>query len=208
VTSAALHLAAAALAAYLLGSIPFGLLLARLRGVEIRRVGSGNIGATNVWRCVGKTEGGITFLLDALKGYAGAALMPLLLGLGDRQGAVLLGACFAVVGHNFPVFLRFRGGKGVATSVGALLGVAPAAVGVGVAVWLAVLLASRFVSLASMAAALAIAVFVWVFRAPNELLRPVALSALAALAVLRHKSNIVRLARGTEHRVALGGKGR
>jgi len=208
VTSTALRLAAVGLAAYLAGSIPFGLMLARLRGVDIRAVGSGNIGATNVWRCVGKTEGGVTFLLDALKGYAGAALLPHLLGCGGQQGTALLGAGLAVVGHNYPVFLRFRGGKGVATSVGALLGAAPAAVGIGVAVWLAVLLASRFVSLASMAAALSIAVFVWVFRAPQELLRPAVLSALAALTVWRHKSNIVRLARGTEHRVAFGAKGR
>ena len=123
------------LAGYLMGSVPFGLLIAKARGVDLRNSGSGNIGATNVFRCVGKGWGVLALLLDALKGFLPAFFFPALAARG-LHGAVpsWLGvACglAAVVGHNWPVWLGFKGGKGVATSAGMALGVAPGAVGIG-----------------------------------------------------------------------------
>ena len=121
--------------AYLLGAIPFGLLIARARGVDIRAVGSGNIGATNVFRAVGKGWGILAFACDALKGFIPVSVFPLLaktLGAFDGDAVLpLVCACLAIAGHNWPVYLRFKGGKGVATSVGALIGLAPVAAGIG-----------------------------------------------------------------------------
>ena len=121
--------------AYLLGAIPFGLLIARANGVDIRKVGSGNIGATNVFRALGKKWGILAFTCDALKGFIPASLFPFLaktIGApGDDSVLSLVCACLAIAGHNWPVYLRFKGGKGVATSVGALIGLAPSAAGIG-----------------------------------------------------------------------------
>jgi acyl phosphate:glycerol-3-phosphate acyltransferase len=200
-----------ALASYLLGAIPFGLLVARSQGVDIRRAGSGNIGATNVFRCVGRGWGLLTFLCDALKGFAAAFVFPLLLAPFGAAGpspftASLVGAVAAVVGHNWPVYLRFRGGKGVATSAGALLGVAWQPVAVALAVWLALFAMLRYVSVASMLAAAGAAAYAW--RMWNvgaaEIGLPVTLSLLAALTVWRHRGNIQRLARGQEPRAFAG----
>ena len=200
-----------ALAAYLLGSIPFGYLVARWRGVDIRRHGSGNIGATNVFRVVGKGWGILTFILDFAKGFVPAFLFPwcarrLALPVNGDALAVA-GACLAVAGHNWPVFLRFKGGKGVATSAGALLGIAPAAVGIGLAVWLLAFVLSRYVSVASILTAAAAAMSAWwlYFRQddPDTWLRPGALTLMAAVIIARHKGNIQRLCQGTEHRFAL-----
>ncbi|MDD5706779.1 MAG: glycerol-3-phosphate 1-O-acyltransferase PlsY [Kiritimatiellae bacterium] len=201
-----------ALAAYLLGAIPFGLLVARLRGVDIRTVGSRNIGATNVFRCVGKGWGILTFLLDMGKGYAGAMVLPWLVSqcTGDAEaassGLKLLGGAMAVAGHNWPVYLGFKGGKGVATSAGMLLGLAPAACGVALAAWIVVLLAGRYVSLASIVAAVVLAVTAWMprFVTPGKWhLLPLALTLLAILAIARHHANIRRLMAGTESRFSL-----
>ena len=151
--------------AYLLGSIPFGLLIARTRRIDIRTVGSCNIGATNVWRCVGKGWGLLTFACDVLKGFIPAFFLPALTcgagGASDRVGLGLLYGALAIVGHNWPVFLRFKGGKGVATTVGALLGVAPALVGIGFVAWLLIFLATGYVSLASIVAAVVIPGIAW-----------------------------------------------
>jgi acyl phosphate:glycerol-3-phosphate acyltransferase len=196
------------LLAYLSGSVPFGLLIARARGVDIRKVGSGNIGATNVFRSVGRGAGVLTFLLDLLKGFVPAFLFPLLLrpALGPvaAQALSVLCACLAVAGHNWPIFLRFRGGKGVATSTGALLGLAPQAVLAGLATWVAVFLLTRYVSVASMLAAVAVAVAAWLVEREHGLLVPAALTLLAVVAILRHRSNIERLRAGTEHRFTFG----
>lgn len=200
------------LCAYLLGAIPFGLLFARLRGVDIRAVGSRNIGATNVFRCVGKSWGILTLLLDLGKGLCGTVAVPWLaaacLGQQEPPYLRLLGGGMAVIGHNWPVYLGFKGGKGVATSAGLLLGLAPAACGLALAVWLLALLALRYVSLASILAAAALGMGVWFapFRprqaAQEPLLTP-ALTALAALAIARHRANIARLLAGTESRFTL-----
>jgi acyl phosphate:glycerol-3-phosphate acyltransferase len=196
-----------ALASYLLGSVPTAYLVGRARGVDIRTIGSGNVGATNVFRSVSKTLGVLTFLADALKGFVPAMFFPLLArrcGAEAGIGFALAFAGLAVAGHNWPVFLRFKGGKGVATSAGALLGVAPAAAGVGFAGWLLAFLLARYVSVASMVAAVLVAVAGWLLYAGEGLLRPVTLTFLALLILLRHRSNIARLRQGTEHRFSFG----
>lgn len=186
------------LAAYLLGSIPNGLLIARLKGVDIRKVGSGNIGATNVFRSVGKTWGVLTFFCDALKGFLPAFFFPLLTGNTGPALGIFCGA-LAIIGHNWPVFLKFKGGKGVATSAGVLLGIAPAAVGIGLLSWLILFLSTRYVSVASIGAAVVVPMAGW-FLYHNGHLLPTTLSILGLVAVARHHSNIRRLIAGTEHR--------
>lgn len=182
--------------AYLLGAMPFGLLVARSRGVDIRQQGSGNIGATNVFRVVGKGWGVFTFVLDALKGFIPAFVFWRLAHLGAEWG-VLFGI-LAILGHTFPVFLKFKGGKGVATSAGMLLGVAPAAVGIGFLCWALCLLFSRIVSLSSILAAVAVAVSVWWMD--EGLTVRIALTVLSLLVIWLHRANIKRLMNGTEHR--------
>ncbi len=184
------------IAAYLLGAVPFGLLVAKSRGINIREHGSGNIGATNVFRVVGKGWGVITFVLDALKGFIPAFVFPLL-GRLDGDFGVLFGL-LAIVGHSFPVYCGFKGGKGVATSAGMLLGVAPAAVGIGFLCWIICLVASRIVSLASILAALAVGISVW-FMGESLVVR-IALTLLAVLVIWLHRANIQRLLNGTENR--------
>lgn len=189
--------------AYLLGAVPFGLLLARSRGVDIRKVGSGNIGATNVWRNLGRNWGLATFALDVLKGYVPAAVFPAVaawwLGYAGDSGLLGLGCgVAAIVGHNWPVYLKFRGGKGVATSAGVLLGIAPAAVGLGLAVWLVLFFTTHYVSVASMCAGLTVAAAGWWCYPETSRALPITLSALALIVVWRHRSNLRRLREGKE----------
>ena len=188
----------------MVGAVPFGYLVARLRGVNIFKVGSGNIGATNVFRSVGKGWGILTFALDVAKGLAPTVLLPLLaarLDLGTSEVLPLCAGVASILGHNWSPYLGFRGGKGVATSAGVLLGLAPAAVGAGVAVWLVVTFTTRYVSLGSIAAAIAVATSAWLLRGDEQsVLIPWALTGLAALTIFRHKANIVRLIKGTENR--------
>lgn len=204
------------LIAYLLGSIPFGLLVGLSRGIDVRKVGSCNIGATNVLRTVGKPWGILAFALDFAKGFAGAALAPRLAALVLEAGSTnlsayssyslsLVGGIAAVIGHTWPIWLRFRGGKGVATSFGMLVAIAPMQVGVAFAAWLVVLLATRFVSAASIAAAATLAIAVWLMRhtegsATEVWVMPIAVTLLSALVILRHRANIMRLLEGTENR--------
>ncbi|MBL7076495.1 MAG: glycerol-3-phosphate 1-O-acyltransferase PlsY [Kiritimatiellae bacterium] len=194
-------------AAYLLGSVPFGYVVAKANGVDIRAVGSGNIGATNVFRSISKGWGLFTFACDFLKGLVPVLLFPALaaqLGFaGSADGLRLLCGIGAIAGHNWPVFLQFKGGKGVATSAGAVLGIAPAAVGIGLAIWLVCFLTLRYVSLASMLAALTIAVGAWIMGPVcnnTSPLVPVVLSLMAVMIVARHHANIKRLLSGTENR--------
>ncbi len=195
---------ATAFLAYLLGSVPFGLLVARSRGVDIRSVGSHNIGATNVFRCVGKPWGILTFVLDFLKGLASATLIPCLvtrsLPGGEPQTLALVGGAAAVVGHTWPVFAGFKGGKGVATGAGMLAAQAPSAVGLAFAAWVLMMAVSRFVSLASVTAATVLAVLVWIPRFCTYLPASIVFTLLAAVVIIRHRSNILRLIRGTEAR--------
>jgi len=185
---------------YLLGAIPFGLLVARSRGIDIRLHGSGNIGATNVLRVLGKKWGILVFVLDALKGWLAVDLAMRWLPAGTH-GAVLNGlvAAFAcVLGHSFPVWLRFRGGKGVATTAGVLVSLMPLAAGVALLVWVAVFFSSRYVSLASIAAAIALPVSAALLGKGMYLL--VFSGIVAALVIWRHRTNIERLRAGTENR--------
>ncbi len=182
--------------AYLFGALPFGLLVAKSRGIDIRQQGSGNIGATNVFRCVGKGWGIFTLILDALKGFVPAFVFPKLATLDPEYG-VLFGFA-AIIGHSFPVYLKFKGGKGVATSAGMLLGVAPLAVGVGSICWVVCMVASRYVSLSSIIAAVAVAISVWI--QDEGMAVNIALTILAMLVVWLHRANIKRLLNGTESR--------
>ena len=184
--------------AYLFGAVPFGLLVARSRGINIREQGSGNIGATNVFRCVGKGWGIFTLVLDALKGFIPAFFFAKLAGLESEWG-VLFGLA-AIIGHTFPVYLKFKGGKGVATSAGMLLGVAPAAVGVGLVFWIICMALSRYVSLSSIVAAIAVAVAVWLDPGQDSLIVKIALTILALLVIWLHRANVGRLLNGTENR--------
>ena len=185
-----------ALIAYLFGAVPFGLLVAKSRGIDIRTQGSGNIGATNVFRVVGKGWGIFTLVLDALKGFIPAFIFPMFGNL-DSEWGVLFGL-LSIVGHSFPVYLKFKGGKGVATSAGMLIGVAPQAVGVGLLVWIICMVIWRYVSLASIVAAATIAVTVWVID--MGLIINIALTALGAMVIWLHRANIKRLINGTENR--------
>lgn len=183
---------------YFLGTIPSGFLVAKLYGVNIQQVGSGNIGATNVLRAVGVLPAVIVIILDPVKG-ALAALLPALLGLGPW--VVALGGLAAVAGNDFNVLLRMKGGKGIATSIGVFLVVDPLVATVSVALGVFTILVSRHVSLGSLVGMVALPLFV-VVRAGDLLLPHLALAlALTALAVYRHRDNIRRLLAGEERRL-------
>ena len=200
ITSTPLALSLLVLAAYLLGAIPNGLLIARLKGVDLQKVGSGNIGATNVFRCVGKGWGVLAFVLDAVKGFVPAFFFPDLLEAAPARPGLACGVA-AVAGHNWPVWLKFKGGKGVSTSAGMLLGIAPAAVGIGFAVFAATVALTRFVSLGSILAAIAVpAAYLWMNGADNRLLAG-ALVLMGLLVIVKHRANIGRLLKGTEPRI-------
>jgi glycerol-3-phosphate acyltransferase PlsY len=187
------------LGGYLCGSLPFGYWLVRwLRGVDIRTVGSGNIGATNVWRTFGARLGIAVVLLDTLKGFVPALVGTLV--AGPLWGVLAGGA--AMLGHSRPVFLRFaRGGKMVATCGGAFLGVAPIVGGIGAAVWILVFAACRYASVASITAALSLPLIALGLDEPWPV---IAFAALAAVAVLfLHRANIRRLRMGTETKMLL-----
>ncbi len=185
---------------YLVGSVPFGLLISRARGVDIRKVGSGNIGATNVFRMVGKPWGLLCFVLDFVKGLGAALWLPgLVSGAAFLENAGLVAGAAAIVGHNWPLWLGFKGGKGIATSGGVLAAVAPDVLLSGMGVWLLSMVATRYVSVSSILAALTVGGSGWIFHGENPVLAGV-LSALGLLAIARHHSNIRRLLRGEEHR--------
>ena len=184
---------------YLIGSIPSGFLLVRqVKRVDLRTVGSGNVGATNALRAAGVPAGAAVFLIDVLKGWLAVTLVAGWL-MSEPSPAARLGCGLAAVaGHNFPVFLRFRGGKGVATTIGMLLGAMPLIAAATLAVWGVVFLLSRYVSVASMALATTIPVLQ--LLAQHALGQVLLGASLALLIVLRHHGNIRRLLQGTEHR--------
>ncbi len=202
--------------AYLMGSIPFGFLISKTQGIDIRTVGSGNIGATNVFRSVSKKLGVLTFALDFLKGYCGAALLPFLanaLAPAPLEGLVkdilpVFCGAMTIAGHNWTCFLSFKGGKGIATSAGMLMGLSPLGVSIALTVWFLIFVTTRYVSVASICAALTMAVLVWPLHLKTHgVWFPTVLTLLAALAIWKHRSNIARLRAGTESRIEFGKKG-
>ncbi len=193
------------LAAYVCGSIPFGLLIARMvRGIDLREHGSRNIGATNTGRVLGAKWGLLVLLLDALKGLLPTLLLPMLLAKSSLVNHLQVGCGIAaILGHMFPVWLGFRGGKGVATSLGVISVVTPHGTVAAVIVFALTFAASRIVSLSSLLAAIALglAQFVLLWPAPfSPETWSVALFSLLAplLVILRHRSNIARLLKGEE----------
>ena len=196
------------LLAYLLGSIPTGFLVAQARGVDIRTVGSGNIGATNVFRILGKPAGLFVLLVDALKGWLAVFIVARLLAgwfYPDacqlaREWFGLCAGCAAILGHNYTCWLHFKGGKGIATSAGVLVALVPVPLLIILAIWIIVFLLTRYVSLASMSAAFALP-FASLLVGESQNITIVC-AALAALAIYKHKANIQRLLNGTESRIS------
>ena len=193
---------------YLLGSIPFGYLAGRLVGIDIRQAGSGNVGATNVVRVLGKRYGYPVFALDVLKGL-GAVKIAMLMAPGlppewnSPEIFGILAAMSSVLGHLYPPWLEFKGGKGVATSAGALLALTPIATLIGVAIWIIVFWLTRYVSLASIIAAAVLPIVILVFSSQDQNKgKPLFYSSacVAAVIIWRHRSNLSRLMRGTEPR--------
>jgi glycerol-3-phosphate acyltransferase PlsY len=186
------------LLAYLLGSIPFGLILVRLRtGKDVRQSGSGNIGATNVLRTTGKAWGVITLLLDAAKGAAAVLVARALLPEGSL--AVYLAALAAVLGHCYPVWLRFKGGKGVATCLGVFLVLSPLAVLVAVAVFIGAAVATRTVSIGSITSAAAFPLAAWWIGSLAGMQLAVILCC-SAVVIWAHRANIARIVAGRENK--------
>ncbi len=191
-----LHLILAALGGYLLGSVPFGLVLTRAAGFgDIRKIGSGNIGATNVLRTGNKPLAAATLILDSGKG-AVAVLIALWLS-GDALAPLVAGVA-AVIGHNFPVWLRFKGGKGVATTLGTLLAMAWPVGVLACLTWLVVALVFRYSSLSGLLSLVAAPAYAWFLGRPDV---AVAAGVLAILSVVRHHQNIARLVRGEESKI-------
>ncbi len=200
--------ASVVLCAYFLGSIPTGYLTAKARGIDIRSVGSGNIGATNAFRVLGKGPGTFVLLTDAAKGCLACAGLPWLvgvMGLADGLSAstvewMRMAAGFAaILGHNYTCWLGFKGGKGIATSAGVLLALVPWALLIIVAVFLLVLAITRYVSLGSILAAASLPFATWATGGSVSLVSVTALMTL--LAIYKHRANIQRLRAGTESRL-------
>lgn len=188
----------AAVTSYLIGSVPVGYIIARMKGLDIRQYGSGNIGTTNVWRNLGPVPGLITFWGDTAKGFLAVWLG---VSTGTANMDIICGLA-AIAGHSWPVFLRFKGGKVIATSLGVLIGISYQVALLGLAVWVVVVGVSRYVSLGSVLAA--VSVPVWMYWLHLEM-PYIAFGVLAAaFAVYRHRSNIKRLLNGTEYKIGSG----
>ena len=194
--------------AYLLGSIPFGLLVVKaLGGPDIRAIGSGNIGAANVTRNAGKFAGILTLILDAGKGYA-AVWLAAYITQGNIRWMMIAAVC-AVIGHMFPVWLGFKGGKGVATGLGVFLPICWQAVAAAIVLWLAVVIFWRYSSLGSISAAVALPLFVYLLYAPGHAppeFFTLGTVVISLLVLIKHRPNIARLVAGEEPRLNLGGK--
>lgn len=196
-----------ALLAYLLGSIPTGFLVAKARGIDIRSVGSGNIGATNVLRHLGVPAGVFVLAADAAKGWVAVTVAGRVLASWfgaapestGREWFAIVAAICAVLGHNYTCWLHFKGGKGIATSAGVLLALVPWALVISLVVFGAVLAFSRFASLSSICAAAVLPFATWLTKESKTLI--VVTAAMAVLAIYRHKANIKRLLAGTENRL-------
>jgi len=180
------------LVSYILGSIPFGYIIAKIKGVDITKLGSGNIGATNVGRYLGKPYFFIVLFLDAIKGFIPTILFKLLFGL--EYG--ILAGLFSVIGHSYSIFMKFKGGKGVATGLGVSIALIPIETIIGFGVWFLVLMIFKIMALASIISA--VSVFIVVLFLEKSSLIKIVCGIIAVLIVLRHKSNIERIIKGTE----------
>jgi len=193
--------------AYLVGGIPFGYLIGRMRGVDVRTVGSKNIGATNVFRTVGKKWGLLAFLCDVLKG-----LLPTLAARHFVPEVALWVGVATVVGHMLTPYMKFKGGKGVATAFGMLLGLLPCMVGCAFALFSIMFACTNYISLGSCSAALFMGIAVWFpvlgARGVADLPQCILVTAISAFVIFKHRSNIGRLLGGTENKVYLFGKGK
>jgi glycerol-3-phosphate acyltransferase PlsY len=193
---------------YLLGSVPIGYIIGKVAGVDIRKSGSGNIGATNVLRVLGKKYGYAVFFLDALKGFAAVRICLALVSATPAARAyadffALLGAVVCVVGHAFPIWLGFKGGKGVATSAGVIIGLMPLAAVILFPIWFIVFEISRYVSVASICAAISLPITIALFlkfKVMDSIVLLYFSLALAVVVVWQHRSNFSRLLNGTEQR--------
>ena len=191
--------------AYLLGSIPTGYLVARAKGVDIRTVGSGNIGATNVFRFLGKPAGILVLVVDGLKGFAACAWLAdfairfFSLAPAEEVYLRLVGGLAVVIGHNYTCWLRFKGGKGIATSAGVLAGIVPWALLIILSLWIIFFALTRYVSVGSLVASFTLPFATWFFYGDWTL--TIVTGAMSALAIYKHKGNIQRLLNGTENRV-------
>jgi len=196
------------LGSYLLGSIPFGYVAGKIRGIDIRKIGSGNIGATNVVRVLGKRYGYSVFVLDFLKGFSAVKIsMSIATDAGPEWASPEIFGIFAaiasVIGHSFPVWLKFRGGKGVATSAGALFGLIPLAALIGVLIWVLIFWFTRYVSVASVVAAATLPLVILIMTRLNQIHGNALFYSslgLAAVVMWRHRSNFSRLMHGSEPR--------
>lgn len=199
-----IEFAAVVVGSYLIGSIPFGLVLGKLRGVDVRDYGSGKIGTTNVMRTLGVKAGAVILVADVLKGVAAVFLARYVVGPGVAE---MVAGFAAVAGHNWSVFIRFRGGRGVATSVGAAITMVPVVGAAGLAVFALVIVTTRYVSLGSMvgAAGAAVASGIYTALAHGRVAYLIFTAVAAALIVFQHRDNISRLLSGTESK--LGQKG-
>lgn len=187
---------------YLLGSVPFGYLLAKvLKGIDIREHGSKNIGATNVARVIGKKAGITVLVLDILKGFAAVSLFPLLVKTGRPDIVKILCAFAVVAGHNWTVFLKFKGGKGVAATAGALTALVPVVFLSSFCVWVIVFTITKYVSLSSIISAVSMVIFLFIYKEPvsYQILGII----IAVIGIYRHKENIKRLVEGRENKLKL-----
>lgn len=184
-------------AAFLLGSVPFGIIIAKIKGVDLKKVGSGNIGATNVLRSLGKWPAAITLCGDILKGTLAVALAQYFETGPVWEGLIGISA---ILGHNFSVFLGFRGGKGVATSLGVLIIYSPLAAFLTLIIWLAVVVLTKYSSLGALISFALLPLNVFLFNAGNK--EKLLITMLIAVIIfLRHRENIQRLLRGTERKI-------
>jgi len=194
------------LCAYIIGSIPTAYIFGRvLKGVDIRKFGSGNIGATNTFRTIGRVPGIVVLVIDILKGFVCATYIAnffMFISPAPRPELykVLTGLA-AIAGHNWTIFLRFKGGKGVATSAGVVIGLVPGIFWLGFLAWVIVFSITGYVSLASIIASISVPIFTLVFSEPTELI--IFTSLLCLIIVYRHRSNIRRLSKGEEKRISL-----
>jgi glycerol-3-phosphate acyltransferase PlsY len=189
--------------AYLIGSVPFGFLIGKTRGVDVRKVGSKNIGATNVFRTVGKKWGLLAFLCDFLKGFLPTFAAKSFAGTLEWL-QIAVGLC-CVVGHTLTVFMKFRGGKGVATAFGMLVALIPGLVAVAFVVFVTLFASTNYISLGSCGAATFLAVSIWFY--PAILAVKIIVSFIGIFVVVKHKSNISRLIKGEENKIFIFKKG-